>query len=356
VGRWFAGNLFLMSTLFVRAAGALRLFLFVGFLASAARADLVWSSGRGWRVEGGVLSGLVGEDGRKAIDLMNTARAAEEAQNYGKAAKSYERVGKRFGNSVYAPEAYYRAARMRLQRKQYFKAHADFQQVVGRYPNYSRFNEIVGEQYRIASAMLDGARNRIWGIIPGFTNREKAIEFFEILLLTAPYSDYAPLSLMNIARAHQKLGNDEEAIDALDRMINTYSQSLLTPDAYLKLAQTHSSLVEGPFYDQASTREAVTYFEDFMILYPSDGGVGTAEKGLNDMKKTLAESKMKMADFYFYKRDNYTAARVFYNEAITVYPDSTVATKAREQLVKVDAAAEKAGAAGKKPKKKFLFF
>lgn len=342
--------------MFARALGALCLLLSFSFLASDARADLVWTPGTGWRVEGGILSGLVGEDGQKATDLMNKARVAEEAKNYGKAAKNYERVGKRFGNSVYAPEAYYRAARMRLLRKQYYKAHEDFQQVVGRYPNYTRFNEIIGEQYRIASAMLDGARNRIWGIIPGFANREKAVEYFEILLMTAPYSDYAPLSLMNIARAHQRLGNDEEAIDALDRMINLYPQSLLTPDAYLKLAQTHASLVEGAYYDQASTREAVTYFEDFMILFPSDGGVSSAEKGLGDMKKVLAESKMRIGDFYFYKRSNFTAARVFYNEAITVYPDSTVATKAREQLTKVDAAAEKAAEAGKKPRKKFLFF
>ncbi len=339
-----------------RVLGALGLLLTFFLFGSVARADLVWSPQSGWRVEGGVLSGLLGEDGRKATDLMNKARTAEEAGNYGRAAKSYERVGKRYGNSVYAPEAFYRAARMRLQRKQYYKAHENFQQVVGRYPNYTRFNEIIGEQYRIASAMLDGARNRIWGIIPGFANREKAVEYFEILLLTAPYSDYAPLALMNIARAHQKLGNDEEAIDALDRMINTYPQSLLTPDAYLKLAQTHASLVEGPYYDQGSTREAVTYFEDFMILFPSDGGVSSAEKGLGDMKRVLAESKMRIGDFYFYKRSNYTAARVFYNEAITVFPDSTVATKAREQLAKVDVAAAKAAEAGKKPRKKFFFF
>ncbi|HRE81072.1 MAG TPA: outer membrane protein assembly factor BamD [Opitutaceae bacterium] len=345
-----------MSTMSARVLGALGLLLTFFLFGSVARADLVWSPQSGWRVEGGVLSGLLGEDGRKATDLMNKARTAEEAGNYGRAAKSYERVGKRYGNSVYAPEAFYRAARMRLQRKQYYKAHENFQQVVGRYPNYTRFNEIIGEQYRIASAMLDGARNRIWGIIPGFANREKAVEYFEILLLTAPYSDYAPLALMNIARAHQKLGNDEEAIDALDRMINTYPQSLLTPDAYLKLAQTHASLVEGPYYDQGSTREAVTYFEDFMILFPSDGGVSSAEKGLGDMKRVLAESKMRIGDFYFYKRSNYTAARVFYNEAITVFPDSTVATKAREQLAKVDVAAAKAAEAGKKPRKKFFFF
>lgn len=354
--RWFAGKSFLMSTPFARAAALLCLLAALLVPERSAKAELVWTPATGWQIEGGALSGLVGSDARKALDQMNKAREYEDAHNYAKAAKSYERVGKRFGNSVFAPEAFYRAGRMRLERKQYYKAHEDFQQVVGRYPNYTRFNEIIGEQYRIASALLDGARNRIWGIIPGFTNREKAVEYFEILLLTAPYSDYAPLSLMNIARAHQRMGNVEEAIDALDRMINFYPQSLLTPDAYLKLAQAHASLVEGPYYDQASTREAVTYFEDFMIIYPSDAGVSTAEKGLSDMKKVLAESKMKIADFYFYKRDNYMAARVFYNEAITVYPDSSVAGKAREQLAKVEAAEAKAAAAGKKPRKKFLFF
>jgi outer membrane protein assembly factor BamD len=345
-----------MTHLFVRTCRALCLAIAVGSLAGVVRAELVWTPQTGWRVDGGVLSGLVGEEGRRAIEMMNKARQDEERQDYGDAAKNYEKVGKRFGNSVYAPEAYYRAARMRLQRKQYFKAHENFQQVVGRYPNYPRFSEIVGEQYRIASALLDGARNRLWGKIPGFANREKAIEYFEILLATAPYSDYAPLSLMNIARAHQKLGNDEEAIDALDRMINTYPQSLLAPDAYLKLAQTHATLVDGPYYDQGSTREAVTYFEDFMILLPSDANVGAAEKGLGEMKRVLAESKMKIADFYFYKRDNYTAARVFYNEAITVFPDSAVAQKARDQLAKVEAAATSAGAAVGKPKKRFLLF
>jgi outer membrane protein assembly factor BamD len=323
---------------------------------SGSSAQLRWDPATGWVVEGGSQSGLLGEEGRRALEQMNKARRSEDQGKVGDAAKAYERVGKRFGNSVYAPEAFYRAARMRLARGQFFKAHENFQQVVGRYPNYPRFNEIVGEQYRIASALLDGARNRIWGVFPGFTNREKSIEYFEILLATAPYSDYAPLSLMNIARAHQRLGNDEEAIDALDRMINNYPQSLLAPDAYLKLAQAHASLVDGPFYDQASTREAITYFEDFMILFPSDASVGAAEKGLNDMRQTLADSKMRMADFYFYKRSNYAAARVFYNEAITVYPDSPVATKAREQLARVEAAATKAGADVGKQKRRFLFF
>ncbi len=233
--------------------------------------------------------------------------------------------------------------------------------MLGRYPNTPRFNEVIGEQYRIASALLDGARQRIWGWMPGFRNREKGIEYFEYIVMNGPYSDYAPLALMNIARGHKKINNTEEAIDALDRMINNYPQSLLAPDAYLNIAKTHASLVEGPYYDQASTKDAATYYEDFVILFPGDPSVATAAKGMGDMKTVLAESKIVMGDFYFYKRDNYTAAKVFYNEAITVYPESPVADKAKKRLAEVDRTIEKIkpqvdskGNVAPQKKKKFL--
>jgi outer membrane protein assembly factor BamD len=321
-------------------------------------AELVWTAETGWKVEGGVLSGLGPTDGRNALELMNKARTAEEKGSTGSAARMYNKVGKKYSNSVYAPEALYRAAKLRLEQHKYNKAFETFQAVISRYPNTTRFNEIVGEQYRIASALLDGARGRFLWIFPGFTNREKSIEYFEVTLFNAPYSDYAPLALMNIARAHQRFGDTDLAIDALDRLINNYPQSVLTPDAYLKLAQAHAGLVDGPYYDQESARQAITYFEDYMILYPSDTNVGSAEKGLSNMKNELAESKMRIGDFYFYKRDNFKAARVLYNEAITAYPDSEVAGRARVRLTEVATAEEKAAAANAGPKKKkhFLFF
>ncbi len=331
-------------------------------LVALARADLVWSPGSGWRVEGGALSGLAGPQGRNALETMNKARANEEAHNLRSAIKQYNSVGKKYPNSIYAPEALYRSGMLYLKIRQYNKAFDSFQQVLARYPNTRRFNEIVGEQYRIASALLDGARNRIlWGLLPGFTQREKSIGYFETILANAPYSDYAPLALMNIARGHVYLKETEEAIDALDRMINTYPQSILTPDAYLKLAQTHAKLVDGPYYDQASTKESITYFTDFMLLFPSDQNIATAEKGLDQMKTMLAESKIKIGDFYFYKRSNYKAARVFYNEAITAYPESAVAGRAKAKLAEVEAKAARnappaPGAPAPAKKKHFLFF
>jgi outer membrane protein assembly factor BamD len=326
-----------MSPVSVRVIAALRFFLLLGCFAAIARADLVWNAQSGWRVEGGALSGLSEKDGRNALDMMNKARQSEEKGGDSSAISTYLKVAKRYPNSVYAPEAYYRAAKLRLARKEYVKAFETFQEIDARYPHTKRYNEVIGEQYRISSALLDGARNRSWGWFPGFRAREKSISYFETILVNAPYSDYAPLALMNIARGHQRLGNSAEAIDALDRMINTYPQSLLAPDAYLKIGQTHAKLVEGPYYDQASTKEAITYFTDFMLLFPGDPNIAQAEKGLDQMKTMLAESKIKIGDFYFYKRDNYVAARVFYNEAITAYPESDVAAKAKKKLAEVEA-------------------
>ncbi len=300
-------------------------------------ADLVWTPETGWKVQGGVLAAFAGEEGRSALEAMNKARTAEELDKTGTALKYYGIVIRKYPNSVYAAEAMYRTGLIQQKHRQYHKAFETYQAMVSRYPNSEKFNQVIGEQYRIASDLFEGKRAKVYSWLPGFRNRERAIGYFETIVQTAPYSDYAPLALMNAARGYKKMTETTAAIDALDRMINTYPRNVLTPDAYLKIAETHASLVDGPAYDQTSTKDAITYFEDYMILFPGDSGMASAEKGLDKMKTVLANSKLTMADYYYKYRRNYKAAKVFYNEAITVYPDSAVAKEAREKLVTVEA-------------------
>lgn len=340
----------------------LALLLIASFAPARLQAELVWNPGTGWHVEGGALAGLATEDTRNALDLMNRARDAEEAGHYRRALKLYRRVTNEYTKSVYSPEAHLRIAKIHLARHAYAKAFAAYQQIVMLFPNSERFDEIIAEQYRIATAIADGARGRwFWGMLPGFSKRESSSYYFEQVIGNAPYSDYAPLALMRVARLHRRFHSKVEAIDALDRLINFYPNSVLTPDAYLRMAQVHSSLVDGPEYDQFSANEAATYFQDFMILFPKDPNIAQAEDGLDQMKSEMAMSKIKMAEFYHYKRHNYIAAKIFYNEAITAYPSSAVAQMARERLdtIAPKIAEQEAAAAARaskirepKPKKK----
>ena len=95
------------------------------------------------------------------------------------------------------------------------------------------------EAEMIAAALADGARPYIWGWFPGMKARGKAPGYFELVIANAPYSEYAPLALMNIARCHMRAHNTDAAMYALDRMINSYPDNLLAPDAYLQLAKAH---------------------------------------------------------------------------------------------------------------------
>jgi outer membrane protein assembly factor BamD len=321
-------------------------------------ADLTWTPRTGWQVEGGALTGLTGAKGTTALTMMNRARQDEESGSRSAAMSLYEKVAKKYSASVYASEALYRAGRIREERKQYFDAFQDFQTVVQRYPNTKRFDEVVGEIYRIAAALLNGARNHAFGWIPMFRNRTRGIEYFQVILIDAPYSDYAPLSLMDVARGYQADKETELAIDSLDRLVNTYPQSVLAPVAYLKLGDLFASLSDGPEYDQQSTKQAMTYYDDYMILYPGDPDVARAAEGVDKMKTVLAQSKIYIGDFYFYKRLNFTAAKIFYNEAITAYPDSGPAKVARKRLTELDAKLSTLTVGPKsapKPKKFLLF-
>ena len=65
--------------------------------------------------------------------------------------------------------------------------------------------------------------------------------------------------------------------------------------------------------------------------------MGEAETGLAGAKNMLSMSKLKMADFYNFKRSKYKAAQVLYNEAITIAPLSDSANVAKRRLEKIDA-------------------
>lgn len=306
---------------------------------SVLRADLVWTAERGWTFEGGLLAEVFGdspEAPRHGVELMEQARQSQERGRNWQALRQYRQVIREYPTSILAPEAHYQRGRIFTSRNQFERAFKEYEEIIRRYPDFDKFNLVIVRMYDIAESIQDGARPYYWGIIPGFRDRQTGIDIFEGVVRAAPFSDYAPLALMNIAHLANKDNKPEEAIDALDRLINTYPDTLVTADAYLSLADTYASLVQGPHWDQGATRSAISFYQDYLILFPDTDGAFDAEAGLYYLRETYAESKFEMGQFYYRYRNNPRAAAIFYNEAITADPESSVAVRARQMLEKID--------------------
>jgi len=317
----------------------------------SARADLVWSPDTGWQVQGGALAPFFGEAGEtaSALEAMNKAKTAQEAGNYWTALSLYNRVVTEYPSSVFAPEAYYQKGLIYIQRHQWEKAYQSFDSIVSGYPDYPRFNAVIGKQYQVASVVQSGKRPYLWGWMPWFIDYTKAVDYYEGVLKNAPYNEYAPLALMNIASVATagsnmiffrrifsgQMDSPDVAIDALDRLLNNYPQSMLAPDAYLEMAAIYSKMVIGAPYDQGSTRDAIRFYQDYLYLYKTGPAAAEAQANLNNMMDVYARSRLVLGNFYYYYRNSMRAALIFYNQAITTAPQSPAAGEARAQIIKI---------------------
>jgi outer membrane protein assembly factor BamD len=272
----------------------------------------------------------------EARPIYEDALAAERDGQTRKALRAYKRVFEKYPASNFAAQALYNTGVIQFERKKWKKSFQAFQSILVFHPEFPRFNELVEYQYRIALAQAEGDGVRFLFVLP-FRALNRAVDYFEIVINNAPYSELAPLALMNVARIHQYKGQTAQAIEALDRLINNYPASLLAEDAYLSLAETFASLVQGPDYDQGATREAISYFEDFLILYSRSEDIARAEEGLADMEDVYARSKLVIGEYYFRYRGWFEAAGIFFNEAITIAPESDAAESARNFLARMEA-------------------
>ena len=298
------------------------------------RADIVWDPDKGWRIKGGVLESYFGEfaDVDNALEAMNRAKRLQEEGQEGEALTLYEGMVKRCPDSIFAPEALYQIGEIRMSRHQWESAYTAFSQIIKNYPDYPHFDEVIKKQYEIASLIQRGKRPYLWGKVPWFHDYKQGMDIYEGVVESAPFSDFAPASLFNIAELAKKTGKTEEAIDALDRLINDHPDSVQAPDAYFSMARIYASLIQGPEYDQSVTREAINFYQDFLLLFPREERVAEVEEGLREVLETLAQSKYQLGYFYYRYRNNPQAALIFFNEAITTAPRSRTADEARQRI------------------------
>ena len=302
----------------------------------SSRAELVWTPEGGWTVQGGLADDLPSVPERKtAVSILNEARKEEEAGNFYTALSRYNEVIDAYANSDYEAEALFRKGRIHFLRNQFERSFDDYNAILKRHPQYHKFKQVVEGQYAAAMAIRRGERPYLWGWIPWFKDDEKALEYFEKTHEAAPYGPHADWSLYEKGTWAREIDKEEDSMDAYERLIYRYPDSFLTPDSYIALAELHAERVQGPHWDQGSTREALNFYKDFVALFPTHEYAPKAQEKVVEMRDTLARNRLELGKFYFYRRNNARAASIFLNEAVNAAPDSDAAKEAQALLARV---------------------
>jgi outer membrane protein assembly factor BamD len=241
----------------------------------------------------------------------------------------------------YAPRSLISKGEIYIARGNFRRGFRNWQRVITEYPQFEKFDEVIERQFELATALKEGKRGRLFFVFPGLRNPGLANTFFEVIIRNAPFSDYAPRSLYAIGEIGRERKQTEVAIDALDRLITFYPEHPLAEKGFFGLAEIYADLISGPHLDQGSTIEAIGYFEDFLILFPESPFVANAEEGLRDAVEVLSRNRLLMGEFYYRYRRNDTAALVFFNEAITVGPQTASAVVARERIAAIQAGGDR---------------
>lgn len=248
------------------------------------------------------------------------------------------------------PEALFRASRIREKRGEWPKAFEHLRLVAEAYTEYD-FDKVAESLMRMAERLATEKQPRKWGVIPRFRSVSQDLYRLNQIARIARGPKYAPRALMALAEISRKEAKEEEAIDALERLVNLYPDSHYCEKAYFDLAVIHESLVAGPAYDQGATLKALNFYEDYLILYEepppksrheteeayaerqvaAKERVVKASEGRNRMREVLAASKLRVGR-YVEKYGKYFIVRwrelgdgpalQFYGDAATIAPES----------------------------------
>lgn len=301
-------------------------------------APLIYTPGEGWRYE------AVGGGGNwqrpRAKDQLIVAQEAFDKKEYSLALKAARRVVNIWPLSDFAPQAQFIVGRCYETKGWDEKAFKEYQALLEKYPKAVHYDEVLKRQHEIALRFLAGEWFRVWDYLPLYPSMDKTADLFEKIVKTGPYSSVAPQSQMKIGETREKQKNYADAAKAYELAADRYyDRPAIASDALFKEALAYKKQAATAEYDQNTAAQAITVFTDFMTLYPDDARVPEAQKIIAALRVEQARGNLEIARYYE-KRSHTEAARIYYNEVVTLSlgeANSPYAETAKARLTEINA-------------------
>lgn len=261
------------------------------------------------------------------------ARSLMLEGEFKKAMQETEKFTDYYADTEYADKNQFLRGEIRMAQGKPLDAAREFQQVVAKYPNSALYDEVIKMQYQIGDQLYtDGQKQvkKFWALGPKRPYK-RAGEVYSMVIANQPFTDAAAEAQYKVGLCRHTRKQYIEASFEYKRVIEDYSTSPWVDDAAAGLANCYydSALPSG--YDQQPSRLAVSAIDEFKERFPGDARNSELAEKKSEMQESIAEQRLKTAQFYE-KRRNFDSARIYYGIVAKEFAGTAAAEKANEWL------------------------
>jgi outer membrane assembly lipoprotein YfiO len=250
-------------------------------------------------------------------------------KKYDQAKREFKRLLDAFPKSAEAAESQYYLGVIEEAQDNLYEAYLAYQRVIDKYPFSERIQQIIEREYKIAEAFMSGKKRKALGIVLPVDN--PAIEIFSKIVENSTYGPLAPAAQYKLGLVLKGLMRYYEAEEAFNKVITNYPKSEWVTPAQFQLAVSRAAVSKGTEYDQGAAEEAKEKFQEFLEQHPDAVLSRDAQANIAQLREKEAESSFDIARFYE-RQGQYDAAKIYYKEIVSNYPDNSWAARALERL------------------------
>lgn len=283
---------------------------------------------------------------------LTKAQAYESSGKTRQARDAYKSISRNYSRTDAGTQAKFDYARMLEASGDGREAFEEYQALITNHRNTPNFSEAVKRQFGIAEALRNTDKKGFLGVGAPI-QPSKLIEMFEQISESAPFSEYAPKSLLNVGYVHTKVGETAQAIVAFQSVVDKYATTEFAKEAQyqiFKLRGVNAEKSNSPVEDRAQVEAGL----DFVNQNPEDQRASEIKSNLQTIEERSME-KLYNTGVFYEKSGKPDSAKVYFREVVK-NPATPWAAKAQERLNVLDnmpvPVEKKAGVFGPNPLKK----
>jgi outer membrane protein assembly factor BamD len=272
---------------------------------------------------------IIKENARKQLEY---AEGFEKQGDVKGALREYKKTVKAFPTAPEAATATFKIGVCYEKLEKPDAAFKAYQQVLEKYPSFSDPKEVIRRQLAIADEYYKGKRRPFPLLkVKLFKARGAAIEYFNKVVETAPYSELAADAKLSAAQLQQAKNLFDEAIGSYEFILEYYRKTKAAETAQFQIAICYYEKALRARYDEQAISLAKTHFNGYVEKYPEGEFVKEAREKLVALDEKKARGAFEVGQYYE-KKKAFQSAVMYYTEVLQRHPLSSWAVKAEERI------------------------